>query len=133
MLSIILLSLGAFLAWGAWVFVLLKFDPQAGGAVGPALFYTSLALALTGTLTLARVLWHHRCTGMSASRAEMSIIVRQALLFGLFVIVVLVLAAARLLKWWNIIPLAFLTLAVELFFHSLTRRQTPYASKPTLH
>lgn len=133
MLSIILLGSGALFAWGAWVFVLWKFDPQTGSLVGPALFYFSLALALAGTLTLARLLWHHRRAGMSASRLEVGIIVRQALLFALFAVVVLLLAAQRLLKWWNIIPLALLALTIELFFYSLTRRVKPYETKPTLH
>lgn len=122
MLPIVLLLIGALTAWGAWGFVLVRFDPLVDGFIVHGLFYLSLALALIGTLTLLGLRIHTWRTGRMASRSEMGQIVRQGALVTFFVVMILTLAAWRLLRWWNIVPLALLTFTVELFFSSLHKR-----------
>ena len=122
MVALILLGIGIAIAWGAWGFVLVRFDPFVDGWTTPALFYASLGMALLGTLILVRLLWHQRHTGMTASRAEAGVFTRQAFLFTAFVLVILNLAAVNLLRWWNLIPLALLALTAELLFSSLHQR-----------
>lgn len=123
MASLILLAIGSIIAWGACGFVLVKFDPFVGDWTTQTLFYASLGMALLGTLILVRLLWHHRRTGMAASRSETGVFTRQSFLFTVFVIVILNLAAAGLLKWWNLMPLALLTLTTELLFASLIKQR----------
>lgn len=132
-MPLIVLAIGTLAAWAAWIFVLLRFDPTSAGMVAHILFYASLGLALQGTLMLAGIFWRKKQQGMIASRTQMGIIGRQAFLFNAFVLVSLLLAARQLLKWWNIIPLAVLTLTVELFFISIQKHshiQSPPFQSP---
>lgn len=123
MLPLILLIAGTGIAWSAWGFILFQFDPFGGGWIAPALFYISLALALLGSVLLIGIVIHTRLHHRSTSRYAVWIIARQSILFTLFGIILLNLAAHRLLKWWNIIPLALLIFTAELFFLSLQKRQ----------
>lgn len=133
MTPLIVFAVGTLAAWAAWIFVIVRFDPTVSDFVGHALFYASLGLALQGTLMLAGIFWRKKQQGMIASRTQMGIIGRQALLFNGFVLVSLILASRQLLKWWNIIPLAVLTLTVELFFISIQKHshiQSPPFQSP---
>src|SRR3989338_346721 len=132
MLPLILLGIGSIVSWGAWIFVMVRFDPFVGKWIAHGLFYASLALALQGTLMLAGMFWYKHKYGRTGRRAEVGIIARQAALFVCFIIVVFILSARDILKWWNIAPLAFLTFTIELFFISLSRKTHSnhiYASK----
>lgn len=122
MLPIIMLEGGTVAAWIAWIFMLVKFDPNSGGWIAHLLFYAALGLALQGTLTLAGFFWRRRSHGMIASRAQIGMILRQALLVNAFVLACLILAARNLLRVWSVLPLAVLTLVLEAFFISLSRR-----------
>ena len=129
MLPLVLLSLGALISWGAWGFVLWRFDPETS-RIALLLFYASLGAAFWGTLTTTGMVWRWRMRDRIASRAEIGILARQALLITMFIIAILNLAAQHLLKWWNIIPLVLLTAALEVFFNSLNKRDRhSYASK----
>ena len=121
MAPIIVFAIGTGAAWAAWIFVIVRFDPIAAGAGAHMLFYASLALALQGTLMLTGIFLRKRKSGMIASKTEMGIIARQAFLVSGFVLISLILASRQLLKWWNIVPLAILTLTIELFFISLQK------------
>ncbi|MDO8505075.1 MAG: hypothetical protein Q7S48_00615 [bacterium] len=121
MAPIIVFAIGTVAAWVAWIFVIVRFDPTSAGFVAHILFYASFALALQGTLMLAGIFWRRRQRGMIASKTEMGIIARQALLFNGFLLISLILASRQLLKWWNVIPLAILTLTIELFFISIQK------------
>lgn len=127
MASFIVLGSGSLVAWGAWAYVLANFDPFVGGWTAKVLFHASLALALLGTLMLGLLFWHFKRTGIVASKNDLGVMFRQALLFAGFVMLILNLAGARLLRWWNILPLILLTVSIELFFHSLyrPRHQSP--------
>lgn len=122
MLPLVFLAIGTAITWGAWVFIILRFDPFVGGVPVRIMFYASIGLALIGTLLLLGMWLHKWRHGRVASRPEAGVILREALLFVTFTIVVLNLASYRLLKWWNIMPLVLLTLSVELFFNSLDKK-----------
>ncbi len=121
MAAFVTLATGSLVAWGAWGYVLATFDPFTGGWTAKALFYASLGLALLGTLMLCLLFWHFKRTGIVAAKSDLGVMLRQAVLLVGFVIVLLNLAGARLLRWWNILPLILLTVCIELFFHSLYR------------
>lgn len=122
MLAVILLGIGSLISWAAWVFVLFRFDPIVDGVLTHLMFYLALGLALLGTLTTAGLMLHHRRTGMVPSREHIGRISRQVTLFTVFVLILLYLAAHHWLKWWNILPLALLTITLELFMNSLGRQ-----------
>lgn len=125
MAPLFILGLGTAVAWAAWIFVLLRFDPFVGGGAVKGLFYASLGLALQGLFMILGLLLHQRIHKMAASRQEVGTVARQAFLLVLFVIGMLNLASHELLKWWNVLPLAFFMFMLELFFLSLHKRATP--------
>ncbi|KKU12713.1 MAG: hypothetical protein UX17_C0040G0006 [Parcubacteria group bacterium GW2011_GWC2_45_7] len=86
------------------------------------LFYLSVSVALLGTCMLLGIILHHIRFRLAASKAEILTIAREATLVVAFTIIILNLAAYKLLKWWNILPLALLILTAELFFISLDKR-----------
>lgn len=112
---------GTVLAWGAWVFVILRFDPALSGWIGHLFFYASLGLAVQGSLMIAGFFWRKKQTGIIASRREIGQIARQAWLGVVFALVSLILASRQLLKWWSVLPLALLIIVIELFFISLQK------------
>lgn len=128
MLPLILLGIGTGIAWSAWFFVVLKFDPNLGGIYAHAMFYASTGLALLGSLLLIGLIFHKWRHGIVASRHKVSVIAREALLIVVFVEILFKLGSARLLKWWNILPLAILMIVVELFFMSMDKKNNPRPS-----
>jgi len=132
MVPFILISAGSLVAWGAWFYVLFQFDPLVASVMPKLLFYGSLGLALLGTFILVGIYLYKKRTGMMASRFEVGIISRQAVLFALFIITVLILAAGKLLKWWNILPLALLVFGIEWFFVSM-QKKNPYTRTDNQH
>lgn len=118
----ILLIIATLCAWGALAFVVLRFDPLTDTQWPPILFYSSAALALAGTFLNLGIALRLRQLKIMPSSLETKLIVRQATLLTLFILMLLYLGSAKLLRFWNIAPLAILLILVELFFHSLTRR-----------
>jgi len=49
---LITMVISTILCWAAWIFVIMNVDPFSAGVLGFSLFYTSLALALIGTISL---------------------------------------------------------------------------------
>lgn len=101
--------------------MLLRFDPFADGAAIVALFYVSFALAFFGSAVWVALCAHRARTGMVPSKAQVGKILRQTFLIVVFVVAVFALAASRLLKWWNIMPLALAVMCIEFFLRSLNR------------
>lgn len=130
MLPVILLGIGTAIAAGGWFFVLFKFDPFASGIAAPLLFYASFAFATLGAVMLGGLGFFRWRRGRYATRREFGVIARQALLFTLFTAAVLYLASVRLLRWWNIIPLALVIIIAEMFIASLNRAHDKQSSRP---
>lgn len=118
-----LLIITTLCAWLAWVFVLLRFDPFINTPWSPLLFYGSLGFALFGTFLNGGIAWNTRNLGRMPSSRETGVIIRHAVLLSLFVIIILNLAALRLLRVWSVAPLAVLLILVELFLNSMTNRE----------
>lgn len=115
-------TVGTLAAWGACIFVLVRFDPWVGAWLTHFLFYAAFALALQGTLMLAILVRHQKQRQTFLTREVAVRIGRQAAFIVLFSVVLLMLSARRLLHWWNVLPLALLTITLELFVSSLGRR-----------
>ncbi|MBI2552589.1 hypothetical protein HYW17_04815 [Candidatus Uhrbacteria bacterium] len=108
--------------WLLWGFVLIRFEPSAGAPWSLILFYGTLTLALFGTFLNIGMAWNTRNLGRLPLGGETGIIIRHAVLLTLFILVILNLAAIRLLRVWSVIPLALLVILIEFFLDSLIRR-----------
>lgn len=111
---LILMSIGAFICWLAWFFVIGSIDPTQTKFFGFLFFYLSLFLALTGTISVIgflikkiilkedQVVFHHVKSTF-----------RQGTLTALLIISGLILLQIKLLAWWSAILLVLLFASVE--------------------
>ncbi len=123
-----IMSLGTILCWIAWTSVIYSFDPFASGIIGISFFYTSLFLALLGTVSVVGffIRWllikqddivfrHVRRT------------FRQAIIAASLTILTLLLLHAGLLRWWNSLLLILLGFLLEaVFFTNRKYRNVDY-------
>ena len=118
------MGFGTILAGATFFLVLFRVDPATAGWLGFALFYFSLALTLSGAVSIVgfvvRVAMHRdevlsRLVGVSF---------RQAVLLSALAVVALILRSRDLLSWWNSILLIVVATIVEFIFISLGRKST---------
>ena len=96
-----LMSIGSFICWVAWFFVLGSIDPKQAGVAGFLFFYVSLFLALTGAVSVVGFLIRKRVVkNDDAVFHHVKHTFRQALLISAVIILGLLLLQAKLLTWW---------------------------------
>ena len=111
---LILMSIGAFICWLAWFFVLGSIDPTQAKFFGFLFFYLSLFLALAGTTSVIgflikkivlkddQVVFHHVKSTF-----------RQGVLISFVIIIGLILLQLKLLACWSAILLVLLFTSIE--------------------
>ena len=104
--------------WGIFIFVAGLVDPTATNFIGFALFYASLFLALTGTGALIGFLVRIMIKKKELTFNLVKIAFRQAFLFSLFIIFLLILKSQQLFNWLNLFLLVIIFLILELFLIS---------------
>ncbi|MDP3771474.1 MAG: hypothetical protein Q8R16_04190, partial [bacterium] len=107
------------LAWGAWVFVVGRTDPDAVGALGLFVFYLALFTAVAGSATIIGLFTRRHASDRARA---ISIAIRQGALTALAVIVAVFLQSRDLLTWLNLIFLIAALTLLELFWISLQGR-----------
>ncbi len=117
-------------SWGIWWLIINWINPQEAGWAGYALFFLSIFLAVAATCVLLgygvrRAVQPHQ---MAAYRVKPSL--RQGIMLGLFLDILLLLQLQRLLRWWLTIILVVLFLSVELLFLTYERSIRNYRSAP---
>lgn len=120
---IVLMLLGTMLCWGAWVLVLIYFDPDSAGWLGFGFFYGSLYLALIGTFSLAGTGLRLIFAKPGAVFRQVSIAFRQAFFFSFLVIAALFLMSKDLFTWWNMFLLVGALTLIEFAILVLRRRE----------
>ncbi|MSR85239.1 hypothetical protein EXS71_02260 [Candidatus Uhrbacteria bacterium] len=109
--------LATLIAWGGWLFVLFTVDPQEAGFVGAILFYTTLFVALVGSMTtmglLYRIILRKRQPVLAR---EVKIAFRHSIMLSVMGLLSLILSATGFLFWWNFLALVIIALAIEYGF-----------------
>ncbi|MCX6740250.1 MAG: hypothetical protein NTZ49_03415 [Candidatus Parcubacteria bacterium] len=122
---IILILVATFSCYLALLAVIYFFNPSESGSVALALFYISLALALTGTFSLVGLLSRLIFTSEKLMFKKVITSFRQGIWFSLLICILLYLNKIKMLEWkYVIIPIIAFAL-LELFFLS-------YKAKPNL-
>ena len=119
---LILMTIGTLAAWTTWVVVLHGVDPSRSGLLGFLLFYTTLSMALFGTLSMLGMmvrLW--RSQGDIASRIALRSFRQAVLLTGLFT-TSLMLFSQGWFRWWTMVLVVIIVGFVELLFLSSSRQ-----------
>ena len=112
-------------AWLAWGLVLTKYNPQTGGPTAFVYFFSSLFLALLGTIYLVGFVLQARLVGRLTVVQSVRAGTRQALLFATLLVVSLALQGWRLLTLYNAVLLIALLTFIELLFITRERRMPP--------
>jgi hypothetical protein len=106
------------LAIGGWIAVVVYVDPDKSGALGQALFYFSLFLALSGLFILFSTWMKRKFSDPEKMPENLKISFRQGLLLALLAGLILILQNFRVLTWWDgLLAVAGVFLA-ELYFLS---------------
>ncbi len=112
--------------------VITQLDPEQAGTVGFILFFLSLFTAVASAASLVgyglrRILMRRQFPAYTARTS-----LRQALIVGVFVVLVFFLQLLRLYRWWLALAIIALLVCVEVVFLSYGRsnqRHFEYESK----
>ena len=118
---LIVMAMATVAAWAGWIVVLVSIDPASAGWLAFVFFYTTLAVALVGTLSIAGAgvrVWFKREELVSR---HVSRSFRQAILISTLVVGSLLLSSHGLFTWWVMTMLVATIGLVELVFISAQR------------
>lgn len=104
--------IGILICWAMFVLVVFNIDPTNGGAA-LFLFYTSLGMALIGSLSIFGTLIRIFLLKKQIIFREVKNSLRQAFLFSFLLVVIMILQSKRILAWWNIIFLIIALASLE--------------------
>ncbi|MDD4607102.1 MAG: hypothetical protein PHS07_02055 [Patescibacteria group bacterium] len=120
---LILMAVATVICWTAFGLVLFNIDPQITDIWGFGMFYVSLFLSCMGTFAILGVLLRFKSI---RNRPAMQLVVlafRQAILFSLLIVFLLLLQSFKLLCWWNIILFLLFLTSLEIYFICRQARQ----------
>src|SRR5687768_4702507 len=116
---LLLMGVGTALAWSAVGLIIGTVDPTDTQPVVFGVFYASLWLALTGTLSIIGfVLRVALLKKQLVVSRHVAVSFRQAVLLSLLVVVSLFLQSRSLLTWWNALLIVAALTVLEFFFIS---------------
>ncbi|MDP2944608.1 MAG: hypothetical protein Q8N57_03540 [bacterium] len=104
--------------WGIFLFVAGIVDPTATNWLGFLLFYLALFASLSGTISLIGFLFRFVVIKKELAFNSVKVAFRQSFLFSLFIILLLILKAANLFNWLNLLLLIIIFSILELFLIS---------------
>lgn len=110
--SLLIFGFGSGLAWGAFFLIFTTVPPEVAGGVGEVFFFLSLAVALTGTFTILGVLGRRRLSTV-LPLLHIAPAFRQGVLLAAAAVGFLVLERFQFLRWWNILLLVGVLVAVD--------------------
>ncbi len=106
------------ICWIIAIGIILVSDPYLIEIKIFAAFFISLLSALIGSLTLLGYNIRIRLSKREILYAHLGISLRQAILFSLVIVGLLLLQAARVLNWWDGVLLVSAILLLELYFRT---------------
>jgi len=121
----LIMGAATIIAWVGFFTIIFNFDPQEANWIIFILFYLSLFLAVSGTLSIigffARILLLRKRSILRYLVAESF---RQATIVAAALVVTLILQSVRILTWWNMALLILAAAALE-FLILLFKKNQP--------
>jgi hypothetical protein len=111
-----LMSVITIITWGVFVFIVLNIDPEVSNWLGFLLFYFSLFIPLSGSLTIIGFLIRKRFSKKIMNTYLIKTSFRQSFLFSFLVVSILFMLAESLFSWLNI---AILIIALSIIEYVL--------------
>ena len=119
---LILMIIATLFSWAAFCIVLYSVDPFSTVTLGFILFYLSLFFALVGTLSLLGFLIRYIFNKEEFITQQVIVSFRQAIWFGILIVVGLYLQSQNLVAWWNLLILLAILVFIEYCFISVNNR-----------
>ncbi len=110
--------IGTLVSWGTWIVVLTQINPESSRGVAPALFFSSLWLALAGTATVIGFLARHLFEREGVPYRQMAVAIRQAVNVSTLAVVVLALQAGGALNVWTGLLSLVMAVCIEAFYQA---------------
>lgn len=118
--------------WGIWILIINFLDPIQAGFIGLFLFYLALFLSVASTSALLGYAVRRLLKPNLLAAHVVGPAMRQGILLGIFLDVLLVLQHVRLYRWWVGLSFAVIIIIIEIVFLSYDRiisRATPTTEK----
>lgn len=109
------------ISWAIWAAIILWLDPLSAGWLGYVLFFLVLFLAVASTSGIIGYVVRRIITPQQLSAYAVRVALRQGLLLGAFLDILLFLQLTRLYQWWIAVIVIVLFLSIELVFLSFDR------------
>ncbi|MFH0854599.1 MAG: hypothetical protein V1891_03850 [bacterium] len=118
---LIIMLIGALICWAMFLLVIFNIDP-ANGFISLLLFYSSLTMALIGSLSIIGTIIRIFVLKKQIIFKEVKNSLRQSFLFSFFIIIILILQSKSILAWWNALFLVIVFAAFEGLIVSIGRK-----------
>lgn len=115
---LLVMSVLTAVCWGIFLFVAGLVDPTATNWLGFLLFYLAFFASLSGTIALIGFLFRFVIIKKELAFNSVKVAFRQSFLFSLFIILLLIMKAANLFNWLNLLLLVIIFSILELFLIS---------------
>lgn len=112
------------IAWAIWVFLISSVDPVYATLFEFSMFYLSLLVAITGTVSGVAVVMRVKFKPETILFRHVVTSFRQALLIGVLVITSLIFLSNGLLTIWSSVILILILSLIEWYIQSINRRNT---------
>ena len=118
---LLLMTICTIICWAGWLLVLFFINPETTTSLGYLLFYVSLFFAVVGTLAVLNYIFRLVFTRILSKPETVQVSFRQAIFFGLVIVVALFLQANNLMTWLNVLFLILLITIIEFLILSLKK------------
>ena len=102
--------------WASWGVVVKKLSPFTSPQLALSLFYASLFVALTGTLTLVFYYLRAWLNKGEIYNAHLNISLRQGMLLSAMISIAIGFQRLKVLTWWDGLLLLAIVLLIEFYF-----------------
>lgn len=113
---LILMILATAFCWAAFFIVIYSVNPLQTVFLGFTLFYVSLFFSVIGLAAIIGFLVRYIFNKSQFISQQIKISFRQAIWFGVLIIVSLFLQSQALISWWNLLILLVILIALEMMF-----------------
>jgi len=108
--------LATLFCWAAFLIVIYSINPLQTVFLGFVLFYISLFFAVTGLASIVGFLARYFFNKNQFISQQVKISFRQAVWFGILIVVSLFLQSQGLIAWWNLLILLIILISLEMMF-----------------
>jgi hypothetical protein len=102
--------------WASWIVVINKLSPFTTPELALALFYTSLFVALAGTLSLVIYYLRAWLNKVEIHNVQLNTSLRQGVLLSAMINTAIAFQRLKVLTWWDGLLLLAIVLLIEFYF-----------------